>query len=52
MFITLTRYGAELRKAAKETKQTWLAQAVSQLSAADRETLFAAGDIMLRLAER
>jgi DNA-binding MarR family transcriptional regulator len=51
VFIALTRYGAELRKTAKETKQTWLAQAVAQLPAADRERLFVAGDIMLRLAE-
>jgi DNA-binding MarR family transcriptional regulator len=50
VFIALTRHGAELRKTAKDTKQTWLAQAVAQLPAADRDTLFAAGDIMLRLA--
>jgi len=51
VFIALTRQGAELRKTAKDTKRTWLAQAVAQLPAADRDTLFAAGDIMLRLAE-
>lgn len=51
VFIALTRHGAELRKAAKATKRTWLAQAVAALSATDRDTLFAAGDIMLRLAE-
>ena len=51
VFITLTRHGAELRKTAKETKRTWLAQAVAQLPAADRDTLFAASEIMLRLAE-
>jgi DNA-binding MarR family transcriptional regulator len=51
VFIALTRHGAELRKTAKDTKQSWLAQAVAQLPAADRETLFAASDIMLRLAE-
>jgi len=50
VFIALTRHGAELRKTAKDTKQTWLAQAVAQLPAAERDTLFAAGDIMLRLA--
>jgi DNA-binding MarR family transcriptional regulator len=50
VFIALTRHGAELRKTAKDTKRTWLAQAVAQLPAADRDTLFAAGDIMLRLA--
>jgi DNA-binding MarR family transcriptional regulator len=51
VFIALTRHGAELRRTAKVTKRTWLAQAVAQLPAADRETLFAAGDIMLRLAD-
>jgi DNA-binding MarR family transcriptional regulator len=51
VFIALTRHGAELRKTAKDSKRTWLAQAVAQLPAADRDTLFAAGDIMLRLAE-
>jgi DNA-binding MarR family transcriptional regulator len=51
VFIALTRHGAELRRTAKDTKRTWLAQAVAQLPAADRETLFAAGDIMLRLAD-
>ena len=51
VFIALTRHGAELRKTAKDTKRTWLAQAVTQLSAADRDTLFAASDVMLRLAE-
>jgi DNA-binding MarR family transcriptional regulator len=51
VLIALTRHGAELLKTAKDTKRSWLAQAVAQLPTADRETLFAAGDIMLRLAE-
>jgi DNA-binding MarR family transcriptional regulator len=51
VLIALTRHGTELRKSAKDTKRSWLAQAVAQLPAADRETLFAAGDVMLRLAE-
>jgi DNA-binding MarR family transcriptional regulator len=51
VFIALTRHGAELRETAKDTKRTWLAQAVAALPAADRDTLFEAGDIMLRLAE-
>lgn len=51
VLIALSRHGAELRKAAKDAKRTWLAHAVAQLSAADRETLFAAGDIMLRLVD-
>jgi DNA-binding MarR family transcriptional regulator len=50
MFIALTRHGAELRKATRDTKRTWLAHTIAQLPAKDRETLFAAGQIMLRLA--
>lgn len=49
--IALTRRGVELLKTTKDTKRTWLAQAIAQLPAADRDALFAAGDIMLRLAE-
>ncbi len=51
VFIALTRHGAELRKTTKDTKRSWLAQSVAALPAADRDTLFAAGVIMLRLAE-
>jgi DNA-binding MarR family transcriptional regulator len=51
VFIALTRHGTELRKTAKDAKRTWLAQAVAQLPADDRDTLFASGDIMLRLVE-
>ena len=50
VFISLTHRGAELRKTMKDTKRTWLAQAIGRLPAADRDALFAAGDIMLRLA--
>lgn len=49
--IELTAKGSAVRKSAKEAKRTWLAQAVAQLDEKDRETLFAAGEIMKRLAE-
>jgi DNA-binding MarR family transcriptional regulator len=52
MNIELTAKGAAVRKSAKDAKTTWLAQAISQLHEQDRETLFKAGEIIKRLAER
>ena len=51
MNIELTAKGAAVRKSAKDAKRTWLAQAIAQLDEQDRETLFAAGEIMKRLVE-
>jgi len=50
--IQLTAQGAATRQRIKDAKQTWLAQAVAQLDPRDQETLFAAGEILKRLAER
>jgi DNA-binding MarR family transcriptional regulator len=50
--IELTAKGAAVRKTAKDAKTTWLAQAISQLHEQDRETLFKAGEIIKRLAEK
>jgi DNA-binding MarR family transcriptional regulator len=50
--IALTAKGATVRKSAKDAKRTWLAQAIAQLDEAERETLFAAGRIIRRLAEK
>ncbi len=50
--IELTAKGASLRKSAKDAKTSWLAQAISQLDVQDRETLFHAGEIIKRLAEK
>jgi DNA-binding MarR family transcriptional regulator len=50
--IALTTKGAAVRKSAKDAKQNWLAQAVAQLDDRDRETLFAAGEIVRRLVEK
>ena len=52
VLIALSRRGMDRRKTKQDTKHSWLASAIAQLPAADRETLFAAGDIMLRLAEQ
>ena len=52
MLIALTVAGAALRKSHFDAKKTWLTQAMSELDAADRETLFRAGEIIRRLAEK
>ena len=49
--IELTAKGAAVRKSAKDAKRTWLAQAIAQLDEQERETLFAAGEIIKRLVE-
>jgi DNA-binding MarR family transcriptional regulator len=50
--IELTGKGAAVRKSAGEAKRTWLAQAIAQLDEQERETLFRAGEIVRRLAEK
>lgn len=49
--IELTAKGAAVRKSARDAKRTWLAQAVARLDDKERETLFAAGEIIKRLVE-
>jgi DNA-binding MarR family transcriptional regulator len=48
--IELTPKGIAVRKSVKETKRTWLAQAISQLDKQDQATLFEAGGIIKRMA--
>ena len=50
--IELTAKGAALRNSVKDAKRTWLAQAIARLDEQDRETLFKAGEIIRRLAEK
>jgi DNA-binding MarR family transcriptional regulator len=50
--IQLTAKGAAVRKSAKDAKLSWLAQAVGQLDKKEQATLFAAGEIIKRLAEK
>jgi DNA-binding MarR family transcriptional regulator len=50
--IELTAKGATVRKSAKDAKRTWLAEALAQLDARDKETLFEAGEIIKRLVEK
>ena len=49
--IRLTAKGLAVRNNRKLAKQTWLTQAIAQLDERDRQTLFAAGDIIKRLME-
>ena len=51
VMITLTAKGAAEHKSSSDAKRTWFAQASDRLDDQDRETLFAAGKIMKRLAE-
>ncbi len=50
--IELSAKGAAVRNSAKDAKRTWLAQAIARLDEQDRETLFKAGEIIRRLAEK
>jgi DNA-binding MarR family transcriptional regulator len=49
--IVLTAKGAATEKILGEAKHTWLAKSFAQLSERERETLFAAGEIIKRLNE-
>jgi DNA-binding MarR family transcriptional regulator len=50
--IALTAKGAAVRKSTRDAKRTWLAQAIAQLDEQERKTLFKAGEIIKRLAEK
>lgn len=50
--IVLTAKGLSVRNSTKDAKRTWLAQAITQLNDEERETLFKAGAILRRLAEK
>jgi DNA-binding MarR family transcriptional regulator len=52
MNIILTPRGAAVRKRRRDAKHTWLAAAIAELDEHERKTLFKAGDIIRRLAER
>lgn len=48
--VVLTPKGEAVRRSAKDAKRTWLARAIAELDESERATLFAAGEIMTRLA--
>ncbi|MGH6685030.1 MAG: MarR family winged helix-turn-helix transcriptional regulator [Pseudolabrys sp.] len=49
--IELSAKGEAVRKSAKDARRTWLAHAFVGLDEQERETLFAAGEIIKRLVE-
>jgi len=49
--IVLSAKGAAMRKSAKDAKLTWLSKAIAGLDEEEKETLFAAGEIIRRLAQ-
>jgi len=49
--IDLTAKGGLVRHSIRAAKESWIAQAVAQLSPQERKTLFAAGEIMRRMVQ-
>jgi DNA-binding MarR family transcriptional regulator len=49
--LELTAKGATAQRNSAEAKQNWLVQAFSQLDQHDQDTLFAAGEIIKRMAQ-
>jgi len=47
--LELTAKGAAAQKVARDAKQTWFAEAIAKLPGKERETLFAAGEIIRNL---
>ena len=52
MNIDLTAQGTAMRNSVTDAKVTWLAQAIARLDKQEQATLFAAGEIIRRLAEQ
>ncbi len=50
--IALSAHGAEVRRSSGEAKRAWVAQAIAGLDRQEQEALFAAGEIIRRLAEQ
>ncbi len=50
--IELTAKGAAEQKIVGDAKRTWIAQSIAQLSEQEQQTVFEAGRILRRLAER
>jgi DNA-binding MarR family transcriptional regulator len=51
MNIEITAKGLAAWKTSKDAKHTWMTQSIAKLTDEERATLFAAGEIMRRLAE-
>lgn len=51
MKISLTPKGLQVREAARDARRTWLADAIEKLDEEEKDLLFRAGKIIMRLAE-
>jgi DNA-binding MarR family transcriptional regulator len=51
-FFALTPAGQEVRRVTSNAKQAWLAKAIGELEAEDREVLFASIDVLRKLSEK
>jgi DNA-binding MarR family transcriptional regulator len=49
--IEVTPKGEAVRRGAKDARRIWLAQSIARLDEQDRKALFAAGEIIRRLAD-
>lgn len=52
VYIGLTAEGTAVRQSTTDARRTWLAQAIAQLDDRERDTLFAAGEIINRLTDQ
>ncbi|RAR51497.1 DNA-binding MarR family transcriptional regulator [Paraburkholderia unamae] len=52
ILIDLTSKGRQLRKETRAAKQMWLSHAIAELDEGERATLFKAGALIRKLAER
>lgn len=52
MNIALTPKGLEVRETVRDARRTWLAEAIAELDPEERELLFKASKIIMRLAEK
>lgn len=51
MIISLTAKGREVRESAQYARRAWLAESIEKLTAEERDLLFKASKIILRMAE-
>jgi DNA-binding MarR family transcriptional regulator len=52
LLIGLTAQGTAVNDSARQAKHSWLAQAIAGLSEREQDTLFRAGELIRRLAEK
>ena len=52
LLIGITAAGSALRNSALQAKHAWLSEAIAQLDEGEQQTLFSAGELIRRLAEK